>query len=73
MLPTKFEKIHFFDFFCEKIWRRQFVHRIFAADFEKDKNLALAIVSYLSRNRLVIKYGKKVNFFINNKNLNNYE
>ena len=50
----EFEKIIFLIFFCEKIWRRQFVHRIFAPDLRKRSDLALAIVSYLSRNRLVI-------------------
>ena len=29
--------MHFFDFFCEKIWRRQFLHRIFASDLKKDR------------------------------------
>ena len=70
MLPTKFEKIIFFENFWKNIWRRQFVHRIFAADFEKDTDLALAIVSYLSRKPLVFLHGKKVNFFINQLNPN---
>ena len=44
--------LHFLNFFCEKIWKRQFVHRIFASDFKKrHESSSFALRSHRVRDR----------------------